>query len=395
MSDWKNQEERSATPNNKSVMQDYRYRWSYGEQCAFEQEQKRNKRRSGAWVYAIVITSVFMICIGLLIGLLAFYGAEYGAEYNATFTTAQVAEAVNPATVLIYASDIKDAGYGTGFFIRSDGYIATNYHVVGNRSHISVTLYSGEVLEAKLVGFSEIDDLAVLKVQDGNYPTVIIGDSSAVAVGDVAIAIGNPSGATGAWSATQGIISALNREVTVTQTGSIAEITMIQTDAPVNPGNSGGPLCNDRGEVIGIVTRKLTDYEGIGLAIPINGAMEILSVIVETGSADGVQSSISKVRPTIGITVQDIVKGDPYYDSQGNIYNAEQTGVFVASVDASGAAAGKLKSGDIITAIDNTPISNQEELKTHLYSYSAGDTVTITFWRDSRSQTVQITLGRN
>lgn len=367
----------------------YRYRWNYGDQCAWENGQKQQKRRHGAWVYAIVMTLVFAVCIGLLAGVLIFYGGASGG-----MTTAQVSEAVSPATVLIYASGSMSAGYGTGFFIRENGYIATNYHVVKNSDHISVTLYSGEELEAKLINYSEVDDLAVLKVKDGTYPTVTVGDSDMISVGDVAIAIGNPSGTTASWTTTQGIISALDREVTVTQTGRIEELTMIQTDAPVNPGNSGGPLCNDRGEVIGIVTRKLTDYEGIGLAIPINGAMEILDAIVDTGSADGVQSSISKVRPTIGISVQDIVEGDKYYDTQGNTYTAGKTGVFVASVDETGAAYGKLQAGDIITAMDGVTVQNQEDLKTELYKHSVGDSVQITVWRNGQTKTVSIILGK-
>lgn len=392
MSDWKSQEERAATPNTESVTEAYRYRWSYGDQSAFEQAQKRKKKHRGALVYALVICTVFAVCIGLLVGLLAFYGADFGKR-DGVLTTAEVAELINPATVLIYATGKTDAGYGTGFFIRQDGYIATNYHVVASRETITVTLYSGEELEAKLVGYSEVDDLAVLRIKSGTYPVVAIGDSNAIAVGDAAIAIGNPSGATGSWTTTQGIISALDREVTVTQTGRIEELTMIQTDAPVNPGNSGGPLCNDRGEVIGIVTRKLTDYEGIGLAIPINGAMEILSAIVETGSADGVQSSISKVRPTIGISVQDIAEGEKYYDAQGNIYTAEKTGVFIASVDKTGAAYGKLQAGDIIIAMDGTTVQNQDDLKQVLYKHAVGDRAEITVWRDGQSKTVTVTLG--
>lgn len=393
MSDWKSQEERAATPNTEAVTEDYRYRWSYGDQTAFEQTQKRKKKRRGALVYAVVITAVFAVCIGLLVGLLAFYGAGFGKREGA-LTTSEVAELINPATVLIYATGKTDAGYGTGFFIRQDGYIATNYHVVASRETITVTLYSGEELEAKLVGYSEVDDLAVLRIKSGTYPVVAIGDSNAIAVGDAAIAIGNPSGATGSWTTTQGIISALDREVTVTQTGSIEELTMIQTDAPVNPGNSGGPLCNDRGEVIGIVTRKLTDYEGIGLAIPINGAMEILTAIVETGTADGVQSSISKVRPTIGINVLDVVEGTKYTDINGYYHTADKTGVAVVGVEKVGTSFGKLEIGDIITAIDGTSIQNQEDLKAALYRYRVGDRAEFTVWRNGKSITVRVILGK-
>lgn len=374
---------------NATTPSTYQYRWNYGDQCAYENAQTQKKRRHGAWVYAIVMTLVFAVCIGLLAGVIIFYGTDTGG-----MTTAQVSEIVSPATVLIYSSSTTGAGYGTGFFIRPNGYIATNYHVVKGGEQITVTLYSGEELEAKLVNFSEADDLAVLKVKDGTYPTVMIGDSDMISVGDVAIAIGNPSGTTASWTTTQGIISALDREVTVTQTGRIEELTMIQTDAPVNPGNSGGPLCNDRGEVIGIVTRKLTDYEGIGLAIPINGAMEILDAIVDKGSADGVQSSISKVRPTIGISVLDVEEGRNYEVWVDHTFTAQKTGILVVEVDQNGAAYGKLQAGDIITAMDGVTVRNQEDLKTELYKHSVGDRVEITVWRNGQSTTVAITLGK-
>jgi serine protease Do len=223
----------------------------------------------------------------------------------------------------------------------------------------------------------------------------MIGDSATIAVGDVAIAVGNPSGATGAWSTTQGIISSLNREVTVSQNGQIEELTMLQTDAPVNPGNSGGPLCNDRGEVIGIVTRKLNDYEGMGLAIPINGAMEILTAIVEKGTAEGVQSSISKTRPTIGISVLNVVEGTKFSDINGKAYTADKTGVAVVGIEKASSAYGKLQLGDIITAIDDKPIQDQDDLKQALYGYKRGDRAEITFWREGKSKTVRIVLGQS
>lgn len=279
------------------------YRWDYGAQTAYDTAEKRKQKRKGVLIYAIIMTLFFALCLGGLAVTVIWYGDDRSATATGTvLSTAEVAELVNPSTVLIYASTTSSYGYGTGFFIRENGYIATNAHVVEGSTYISVTLYSGEVLDAELVGSSTADDLAVLKIKGNGYPVVRIGNSDTLRVGETAIAIGNPSGADAPWTTTQGIISALNREVTVEGSYSIEELTMIQTDAPVNPGNSGGPLCNDRGEVIGVVTRKLTSYESIGLAIPINGAMEILNAIVETGSADGVQSSISKKRPTIGIT---------------------------------------------------------------------------------------------
>lgn len=341
------------------------------------------------------MTVFFALCLALLAATVIWYGNGNmisGNSQGAALTTTQVAELVNPSTVLIYASKSSTYGYGTGFFIRENGYIATNAHVVEGCSYISVTLYSGEVLEAELIGSSTADDLAVLKVKGSEYPVVRIGDSDALRVGETAIAIGNPSGADAPWTTTQGIISALNREVTVEGSASIEELTMIQTDAPVNPGNSGGPLCNDRGEVIGVVTRKLTAYESIGLAIPINGAMEILNAIVETGSADGVHSSISKERPTIGITGGTIAKGDKY-SLGGVMYSAEKDGVIVSSVDPYGAAANVLKVADIIIAFNGEAIKDMDTLIGMLYEHKIGDAVSITVWRDGNEVTVSVILG--
>ena len=369
----------------------YLYRWNYGDQCAYENGQRKAKKRSGVAVYAIVMTAVFAACLALLIGVLVWYQVGGGKD----MTVAEVSESVSPSTVLIYASNTSSYGYGTGFFIRSDGYIATNYHVVEGKTNIQITLYSGQIAEAELIDYSAVDDLAVLKISGTGYPAVTVGDSDALRVGEVAIAIGNPSGADASWTTTQGIISALEREVTVTGNGTIEEMAMIQTDAPVNPGHSGGPLCNAKGEVIGIVTRKLSDYEGIGFTIPINGAMEILNEIVETGSSAGVNSSISKVRPTIGVGVSDIEKGDPYYDSKGNTYTAGRTGVFVSTVEAQGAAYGILYSGDIIIAMDGETVTNQADLREMLYQHEVGDKVSITVWRDGEEVTVTVTLGKS
>lgn len=385
--------EEAAQNEQGSAAPSYTYRWNYGDQCAYENAHTRKKKKSGVAVYAIVMTAVFLVCFGILAGVLIWYHEP--SEQNA-MTTGEISEAVSPSTVLIYASNTTGYGYGTGFFIRSNGYIATNYHVVEGKTNITVTLYAGNTLEAELVGYSANDDLAVLKVAGSNYPAVSIGDSDALRVGDVAIAIGNPSGTNAAWTTTQGIISALNREVTVTQSGTIEELTMIQTDAPVNPGNSGGPLCNDHGEVIGVVTRKLTDYEGIGLAIPINGAMEILNAIVETGTADGVQSSISKVRPAIGISVKDVKKGESYqYDYKGSYFTAGHDGVWVVSVDSAGAAYGKLQMHDIIIAMDGETVTTQVDLTELLYRHSVGDEVTFTVWRNGEAVDVKVTLGKS
>ena len=367
MSEHEKQEMSEQAPN------DYRYQWNYGAQCAYENERAKQKKRSGALVYALVMTAVFAVCLALLIGVLIWYDVD--VEQN--MTVAEVSEAVSPATVLIYATGSSSYGYGTGFFIRSNGYIATNYHVVQDKTEISVTLYSGQVLGAKLIDYSVPDDLAVLKVEGSGFPTVSVGNSDALRVGELAIAIGNPSGTDAAWTTTQGIISALNREVTVTGTGTIEELTMIQTDAPVNPGNSGGPLCNARGEVIGIVTRKLSDYEGIGFAIPINDALNVSEQLMEYGYVRG------KVHIGVGFYECTDALEARYYGLPGY-------GIYVTNLT-EGYNDDVLKLRDRVISIDGKEISTFSDISAIVKSHSVGDVLKFQISRDGQLMEVDVT----
>ena len=385
---------------------DYRYRWSYEEQRAFDQRTRQKQKRSGALLYALITATVFLLCFALLVGMLVWYerqnGINGGAQPNAPSTNAdgsgltawEVSDAITPTTVLVYAQTSSSYSYGTGFFLTEDGYIATNYHVVRGAKYCAVSLASapGERIEAEIVGYRENEDLAVLKISGRGYPVPAIGDSDALRVGEKAIAVGNPGGEEGAWSTTQGIISALNRQVNVTVGKSTVELFMIQTDTALNPGNSGGPLCNDRAEVIGIITRKLPDSEGISYAIPINGAMEILEAIIKNGHANDVTPSFSKVRPILGITCTTVKKGDSYtYDNTPCI--AETDGVLVTAITNGGSADGKLEVLDIIVALDGKKVNSVEELTTLLYSYSAGDQITVRVHRNGEKIEVKVKLG--
>lgn len=252
------------------------YKWSYADQTAFDEKQKKKKARRGAWTWAIAMIVAFGLCLSMLAGVLVWYSASGRAALaDGVLGAGEVAEIVNPSIVLIYSENDRNYCYGTGFFIRADGYIATNYHIIEGYDRIEVTLYSAKRLPALVVGYDKESDLAVLKIEANHYPVATIGDSDTLSVGDTAIALGHPSGAPGAWSTTQGIVSALDRI-----TNDNDNHHMIQFDAAVNPGNSGGPLCNDRAEVIGIVTRKMADHEGFGLAIPINDAIRQLNEII-------------------------------------------------------------------------------------------------------------------
>ena len=388
------QEENAPQEQNPNAL--HVYHWNYAAQTAFDRELEQKQRKQGAWTYALIMSAVFIVCISLLLCVAFRYQSEHLQTPNSSLqgenTIGAVAEEVNHATVLILASNGYKTSFGTGFFIRSDGYIATNDHVVANQSEIQVHLYTGEVLKAEYVAGSSADDLAVLKVHGNRYPTVRIGDSSKVRVGDVAIAIGNPSGEEASWTTTQGIISSTARRVSVSGTGYTAEVKMMQTDAPVNPGNSGGPLCNANGEVIGIVTRKLTDYEGIGFAIPINEAMQSLEKMID-GTFRQSESTVAATRPGIGISVAELTAGTVLSFENGEEYTLPYSGVCVQKVVAGSGADGVLQIGDVIYAMDGKTVSDIASLQALLYRYNIGESVTFKIFRRGTETEVTVQLG--
>ena len=360
---------------------EYSFYWNYEEQTRFDEDQRQKNRRKSIVTYAIVISLVFILCIGALFAAMMLDDRGPEIQYTGTSPAERVAMELSAQTVLITAQMDANVSYGTGFFIRKNGYIATNYHVVDGAQNITVTLYSGVSQKATLVGYSSTDDLAVLKISGNNYPVVSIGDSDDVMTGSTVIAVGHPLGAQYPWSVTQGIISFPQRTFTVTNEVAICDVLMMQFDAPVNIGNSGGALCNARGEVIGVISRKQTGYEGLGFAIPINGAIEILDAIVETGSADHIVSKVSRSRPLLGVSVSAIEKGDIY--SLGGVeYTASHTGVIVVSLSNSGAAINKMKVGDIIISLDGKPVTDLDTMTEILYGCKPGKTVSYSISRN-------------
>ena len=372
------------------------YHWNYAAQAAYDREAERRERKKGILRYTLCVLSVFALCLALLFWVASRYqptqNPAQGTPSNGVNTIGNVASEVNPATVLILASNGYSTSFGTGFFIRSDGYIATNDHVVANQTDIKVHLYTGEVLDAQYVAGSAVDDLAVLKVKSGRYPTVRIGDSSRVCLGDTVVAIGNPSGEEAAWTVTHGIISSTSRLVAVSGTGYTAEVKMMQTDAPLNPGNSGGPLCNTRGEVIGIVSRKLTGYEGIGFAIPINEAMQSLQKMIDSSYVQS-ESAVSKTRPSIGVSVADLPAGTVLSFENGEEYITPYNGVCVQKVVEGSGADGVLKSGDLIYAMDGKAVSDIASLQSLLYHYNVGDSAVFKIFRRGQEIEVTVRLG--
>ncbi len=310
-------------------------------------------------------------------GTVAAPTAGSAASPPADGTVAAVAAAVLPAVVKIDAASGAEGGSGSGFVIRSDGYILTNNHVVEGADNLSVTFADGDQVDAELVGADAGYDLAVIKVDRSDLPVVALGSSAALNVGDGAIAVGSPLGLAG--TVTAGIVSALNRPVTAGGQGETSFINAIQTDAAINPGNSGGPLLNAAGEVIGVNSAiaslgssvtGTTGSIGLGFAIPIDTASRIADEIIETGSAS---------TPVIGVQVDN---------------SADGTGAAVAEVTPGGPAdeAG-LESGDVITAVDGAPVTSTTELIVAIRANSVGDTVELTVQRGDEEITAELTLA--
>lgn len=304
-------------------------------------------------------------------------------------TVQNVTEAVSASVVGVATTQ----GTGTGVIVSSDGLILTNQHVISvsdttqmfrpnfgaeteTDDTVTVTLVDGTEYEAQVLYSDEEMDLAVIKIDAEGLVAATLGDSDSVSVGEITIAIGNPLGLE--QTVTSGIVSALDVSAAISST-QIAE-KLIQTDAAINAGNSGGALLNASGEVIGINSYKLSDGEGIGFAIPINAAKPIIEQIISTGEFKQAKLGASLIDKEL-LT---------YYD-----YNITlDSGVYVYEVDASSDASVQgLKSGDIITAIDSVQVDTILELKEQIYQHVPGDSVTLTVQRGSGTVEIKIVLG--
>ena len=280
-----------------------------------------------------------------------------------------------------FGQAVQTASAGSGFILTKDGYIVTNYHVVKDGETVKVTLYSGDEYEAKYVGGDEDYDIAVIKVEAADLQPVTLGDSGSLNVGDHVLAIGNPLGEL-TFSMSGGMVSCVNRAINVDGT----PFNMIQTDASINPGNSGGPLFNQYGEVVGIVSAKYSStgnesVEGLGFAIPINDVFAMIQDIMTNGYVTN--------KPYLGVTAGTMT------EQMAAQYRYDITsGVFIYSVEEDSAAdqAG-LKMGDVITKVDDTAITSMEDLTVAKKQYSAGDTCTLTVYREGQETTVELTWG--
>lgn len=293
------------------------------------------------------------------------------------------------------SSTTKYTTYSEGsgvIYLKSNGkgYIVTNNHVISGSDKVQVVLASGKTVSAKVVGKDSTSDLAVLSI-DAKYvtQTASFGDSKSLITGQTVIAVGSPMGSEYASSVTQGIISAPSRTITTSSN----QQTVIQTDAAINPGNSGGALVNSPGQVIGINSMKLsqstdgTSVEGMGFAIPSNEVVTIINQLVKNGKV---------TRPQLGIKVISLSELNSAYREQLGIKTSLKSGIYVASVTKNSAAsAAGMKSGDIITKVDGTSVSDVVSLHEILYKHKIGDKVTVTVNRNGKTVNLDVTLKSN
>ena len=312
---------------------------------------------------------------------------------GSSLTTEQVADLVSPSVVVItteqvvysqwswYGQNQVESGAGSGVIISSDGYILTCAHVVDGASNITVTIGDKDYT-ATLVGEDITSDIAVIKIDANGLTPATVGDSDGLKVGQNVMAVGNPLGELGG-TVTGGMISALNRSVTIQGSSSVNTMSLIQMDASVSPGNSGGGLFNMNGELVGIVNAKSSssDAEGLGFAIPINDAIKVAQELLENGYVTG--------RPYLGITYLAVTDAQTASQLGVNAY-----GVYVVEVVKGGPAekAG-LQAGDRIVSVDGTEIASKDDLGTLMQKHAAGDTLSITIAREGQMQTVNVTLG--
>ncbi len=362
-------------------------------------EKKKKRRNSKGIAKYIALALICSLCGGVVgSGVTYFVTGKSGsnnssgntvvadpvsfATDNTALSAADIYKKVAPAVVMVSTKSVQSVngwfqqeteGMGSGFIINNDGYILTNYHVIDGAKEVTVTLSDGREVKASVVNYDSDQDVAMIKLnEDIEVPGVVeLGDSDALQPGEEVLAIGNPLSKELSSTLTKGIVSALNRSVE-TKTG--VSTNLIQTDTAINSGNSGGPLINTKGEVIGINTLKASDgAEGIGFAIPINDVKDKID-------------SLSKPILNLGVSIRVID------ESMAKQLNMEE-GLYIVEVNEfSPAEKAGLKGGDLIVKADGTRIKTFEELQEIKNSKEEGDTINIEFIRDGKTQNTTITL---
>ena len=307
---------------------------------------------------------------------------------DAAMSVQEITDAAKPSVVEIKTESVTSdvwmqqyvtEGAGSGVIVTNDGYIVTNNHVIEGAGKIMVTLSDGSEYDAKLIGTDSMTDVAVIKIAAKGLTPATYGNSDQLAVGDLAVAIGNPLGELGG-TVTAGIISALDRELVIDgQT-----MTLLQTDSSINPGNSGGGLFNDDGQLIGIVVAKSSgsDVEGLGFAIPINTAADVAQQLMDGGYVKG--------QPSTGMTYTE--DGGSTDDFGMFFGGSSSVSVYIYSVDGKNAKKAGFKSGDMVYAVDGEVIGSFDDLSAIISKHKVGDKITYTIVRDGYTKDISFEL---
>ncbi len=390
-------------------MDDFNMNDNFNSNSNFDEHNRYEKKYKKSRLLNIILVSVL---IGVMIGGAFTYGIFHMNGFNVSkpaeatlpnsnsisntnnkklistswYTTpvVKVADEVLPSIVMIknrvnvntgFNTQLVDKGTGSGIIYRKDGYIITNQHVIDGATELIVTLHDGTEHKGRVLGQDTKTDLAVVKVEANNLPVAKIGDSDKLAVGELAVAIGNPAGEEFSGTVTAGIISALNRSLSIGE----KKMKLIQTDAAINPGNSGGALVNEKSEVIGINSVKLSspEIEGMGFAIPINDALPIINELMQNGYVK---------RPWIGVGISEITE---LISKQYNL----PVGIYIGKVYYnSPAEKSGLKPGDVIVKIDEIKIATIEDLSKNIEKHKVGDTIRLTIFRDGKYMDADVIL---
>lgn len=400
-------------------------------------ETKPKKNHTPAVASILSACSIILLlsfALSLMLGIFPVKGREVvlvgvsdsGKTDSDVDASPELIEKFLNSVVVVTAKTGTGISTGTGVILSNNGYIITNYHVIDGSDNVTVQLYNENMaVKAEVVGFHEEDDVAVIKVNRTDLRAATFAKSSDVRYGEKIYAVGTPEGTEFRWSVTQGIVSCPSRELfEYNSDGTLAyKINVVQIDAPVNHGNSGGPIINVRGEVVGIVTLKKiwsqqTDssgnrepVEGMGFALPSSGVLIDAMAIIEQGNADNVDSGIILPRPLLGVTgvgVQEKTYYENYADESGSgvkiveeeyakanpntTFYAPITGVHVSATSAGSDAAKYLKEGDIITEVNGRPVTIIYDVMDIVNQYNGGDKVTVKYYRNGKYNTVTITL---
>lgn len=387
--------EAPADPEEKPI-------WSFAAQAAADKAAAKKSGRKGALVYAIVMTCLFAVCFAMLAALLITgFGTDEKPNQGDTLVVdnsslADLVDCVKDSVVTVSVTTENGSGFGSGFVYTVDGYIITNFHVIDDATAITVICADGRELEAELIDGDELSDVAVILVRNLGLDPLAIGDSDALRVGEDVIAIGTPNDIEYAGTVTKGIISGVKRKVRVYEEAGYLSKTMemIQTDTTLNHGNSGGPLINMRGEVIGINTMKYYASDAgdtLYFSIQINDAVEIANDIIEDGKYSGNKGS-STQGVQLGISCGTVYKGVEVQIDINTKITPEVNGVIVSSVSEGYPAYGKLELYDIIVSFDGVETPTIEKMRAELFKHRVGDTVILEVWRDGQLIKVEITL---